>query len=518
MRKGSFFLSLLATVSLYLCETLAEIGPVGDLIIANADVSPDGYTRMAALAGGTIVGELIVGQKGDDFAINVINNLDDSSIVQSTSIHWHGLFQRGTSWADGTDFVTGCPISHNNSFLYKFNAGEQAGTFWYHSHLADQYCEGLRGALIIYDPFDPHAGLYDIDDESTIITLSDWNHALTKTLREPTSDATLINGLGRWSGDPTTELAVIPVKQGTRYRFRLINMACGTYFTFSIEHHLMNIIEVDGTSHQPYLVDELQIFPGQRYSFVLDANQDIQSYWIHANPNIGEAGYNNGINSAILRYSGADDAEPEPSVSPSVLPLNETDLVPLENPGAPGIPERGGVDYALTLDMLYLDDVDRFTINGVSFHPPPIPVLLQILSGARAANELLPEGSVYTLPPNSTIELSIPGTSVGHGHAFHLHGHTFDVVRSAGSSTYNYENPVRRDVVHIGDIGANVTIRFKTDNAGPWLFHCHTNWHLNKGLAVVFVEDSKDWATTSRPPPEWEKLCPIYDALPASEL
>ncbi|KAK0225280.1 laccase lcc5 [Armillaria fumosa] len=497
MTKNSFLHLWLWSLTLasYPDETLAKIRSAGDLIIANADVDPDDYTRMAALAGGTIKGDLIVGQKGDNFSINVVNNLNDSSIGQSTSIHWHGLFQRGTSWADGTAFVTECPISHNSSFLYKFNAGDQARTFWYHSHLLTQYCEGLRGPMIIYDPLDPHAGC-TTSTMNTIITLSDWNHVLTKTLKEPTSDTTLINGLGRWSGDPTTELAIISVKQGTRYRFRLINMACGAYFTFSIERHLMNIIEVDGINHQPYLVDELRIFVG-----------------IRANPNVGETGYNNGINSAILRYSGADDVEPQSYISSGVLPLNETDLVPLENPGAPGFPGQGGVDYSLTLSY-----VDRFTVNGASFHSPPIPVLLQILSGAQSADKLLPAGSVYALPPNSIIELSVPGFSVGHAHAFHLHGHTFDVVRSAGSSTYNYENPVRRDVVHIGDIGANVTIRFKTDNAGPWLFHCHTNWHLNKGLAIVFAEDSEDWATASRLPSEWENLCPIYDALPASEL
>lgn len=46
-----------------------------------------------------------------------------------------------------------------------------AGTFWYHSHLATQYCDGLRGALVIYDPDDPHKDLYDVDDGQ----LSDTN-------------------------------------------------------------------------------------------------------------------------------------------------------------------------------------------------------------------------------------------------------------------------------------------------------------------------------------------------------
>ena len=38
------------------------------------------------------------------------------------------------------------------------------GTFWYHSHLSTQYCDGLRGPFVVYDPNDPHLSLYDVDD------------------------------------------------------------------------------------------------------------------------------------------------------------------------------------------------------------------------------------------------------------------------------------------------------------------------------------------------------------------
>ena len=57
-----------------------------------------------------------------------------------------------------------CPIATGNSFLYDFTVPDQAGTFWYHSHLATQYCDGLRGPLVVYDRHDPHADLYDVDD------------------------------------------------------------------------------------------------------------------------------------------------------------------------------------------------------------------------------------------------------------------------------------------------------------------------------------------------------------------
>jgi iron transport multicopper oxidase len=66
------------------------------------------------------------------------------------------MFQKGTNWADGPAFVNQCPIASGDSFLYDFTAADQAGTFWYHSHLSTQYCDGLRGPMVIYDPDDPH--------------------------------------------------------------------------------------------------------------------------------------------------------------------------------------------------------------------------------------------------------------------------------------------------------------------------------------------------------------------------
>lgn len=50
--------------------------------------------------------------------------------------------------------------------------------------------------------------------------------------------------------------------------------------------------------------------------------------------------------------------------------------------------------------------------------------------------------------------------------------HSFSVVRSAGSDSYNWDNPVRRDVVSIGAQDTDrTTIRFSTDNTGPWFLH-----------------------------------------------
>ncbi|KAG6909557.1 Acyl-coenzyme A oxidase 2 [Tephrocybe rancida] len=449
----------------------AAIGPVADLYIANADISPDGFTRSAVLAGtatnASFPGPLITANKGDHFQLNVIDQLTDTTMLTSTSIHWHGFFQAGSAWADGPVGVSQCPISPGNSFLYDFAIPNQAGTFWYHSHLSTQYCDGLRGVIVVYDPSDPFADLYDVDNESTVITLADWYHTPAPSAGlVPTPDATLINGLGRAVGGNATTLSVINVVQGKRYRFRIVAISCDPNYIFSIDGHNMTIIEVDGVNHSPLEVDALQIFAGQRYSVVVTANQPIGNYWVRAQSSAGPTTFDGGLNSAILRYQGANVTDP---TTTSIISntLVESSLHPLENPGAPG--GSGPADISLNLNIAFANA--QFTINGATFVPPTVPVLLQIISGARLATDLLPSGSVYTLPANKVVEISIPGGTVGAPHPFHLHGHNFDVVRSAGSSVYNYGNPVRRDVVSTGLAGDNVTIRFNTNNPGPWFLH-----------------------------------------------
>ncbi|KAI0062714.1 laccase [Artomyces pyxidatus] len=492
---------------------LAGIGPITNLPIVNSVIAPDGYSRDAVLAGGIFPGPLITGLKGENFQINVQDQLTDTSMDTVTSIHWHGLFQHTSNYADGPAFVTQCPIIPGNSFLYNFNVPDQAGTYWYHSHFRNQYCDGLRGAIVIYDLLDPHLLLYDVDNDDTVITLADWYHYLSPDAPAvPDFTSGLINGKGRYSGGTAVDLAVVNVVSLLRYRLRIVSISCDPSFTFSIDGHQLTIIEVDGQNVQPLVVDNLKIFNGQRYSVVLNANQPIGNYWIRSLPTVAGATTDGGINSAILRYLGAPVADPT-STSSLSLPLVETNLHPLTNPAAPGNPVPGGADINLEFDVAFVRHVSgQFQVNGATFDPPTIPVLLQILSGASSASSLLPAGSIYGVQPNKVVELVIPGGAVGGPHPVHLHGHTFSVVRSAGNSSYNFANPVRRDVVSIGDTDDEVTIRWTTDNPGPWFFHCHIDWHLNLGFAAIFAEDVPDVASVDGGvSTAWNNLCPQYN-------
>ncbi len=83
-------------------------------------------------------------------------------------------------------FVNQCPVAPGDDFTYSFDLADQIGSYWYHSHLSTQYCDGFRGVFIVYgqhfltaasivsilpsvDPNDPLKDLYDVDDGKSVL-------------------------------------------------------------------------------------------------------------------------------------------------------------------------------------------------------------------------------------------------------------------------------------------------------------------------------------------------------------
>ena len=60
----------------------------------------------------------------------------------------HGLFQRGTQWADGPEMVTQCPICPGGRYTYRYNVTGQEGTLWWHAH-SSMLRATVHGAIVI---------------------------------------------------------------------------------------------------------------------------------------------------------------------------------------------------------------------------------------------------------------------------------------------------------------------------------------------------------------------------------
>lgn len=106
---------------------------------------------------------------------------------------------------------------------------------------------GLFGKLIVREPNDPNADLYDYDLDEHVILLSDWNNAMAE-IRAPGSknldtypDSLMVNGFGNYFNNQTnrfiyTPMAVFYVENGKKHRFRMISAGahfCPFEFTVS---------------------------------------------------------------------------------------------------------------------------------------------------------------------------------------------------------------------------------------------------------------------------------------------
>ncbi|KAJ7625688.1 Cu-oxidase-domain-containing protein [Roridomyces roridus] len=456
------------------------------LDIVNAPIAPDGFMRIYCIrlsASCSFPGPVITAQKGDSLSVQVNNKLTDGSMRLSTSIDFDGLnFDTDNVYNEGSPFVTTCPFGPNTSYTYGA-PGNQTGSYWYHSSLSLQYADGLRGALVIYDPEDPQKDLYDVDDESTIWTVADWWHN-TSTVGLISYNLTQIipfltglavassKGRGRYNGGPAVPYAVQNVTKGTRYRFRLINISARTFFTVSIDNResfFLYIIEADGLPTQPHEVNVLDIMPGQRYSIVVTADQPADNYWINTILHGGNAAFNLNLNSTlgrgILRYEGAPDQEPTTpmTLGPQGAAANalvESDLRPLFPTPAPE------PDYNLTFVTNMPVNKTIWTINDIQYIPPNVPTLIQVLDGASNDSDFGLNENTFVFPRNKVIQITFPPDPDNELHPFTLHGQNFWLVKSNSSGLINTENPIRRNVAAAGSNGT--ILRFTTDQPGPW--------------------------------------------------
>ncbi|RIB07824.1 Multicopper oxidase [Gigaspora rosea] len=498
---------------------------VYDIIISKETLAPDGFTREMYTINGQFPGPLIEVNKGDTLVLNVYNDLEDE-----TSIHSHGMFQRGTPWYDGVPGQTQRGIPSKKSFAYEFKVN-QSGTYWYHSHSNAQYIEGIVGPLIAYDPDDPY--LEDYDDE-IIVLLQDWYHNDSNPLLaafmnpanvdgdEPTPDNGLINGKNSYncSWAPAgskcvsdAPLALFKFVQGKRYRIRIINTSAFAEFIFSIDEHPMDVIEVEGMITKRHTIHRLPINIAQRYSVIVTANQTIGKYWMRSEMETAclaaQSDHLNPLVKAIVEYEGYDNDGDPKSVAWAETPENCVDLDSsnLKPYNEQNIPD---VDYKLIINVTFHPDdngiVRGYINNSTYILDAKHPTLHKVFNNV---NEYPADQNVYIIEKNKVVDIILSNNDDGI-HPFHLHGHVFWVLGIGQNGTspdykfLNTKDPIQRDTVTVPPQGWAI-LRFVSDNPGVWGFHCHIEWHVQSGLVMEFVTQP-DKIRELKAPYEWEQL------------
>ncbi|XP_011177989.1 uncharacterized protein LOC105209329 isoform X1 [Zeugodacus cucurbitae] len=275
-------------------------------------VLADGVERGILTVNRMIPGPSIQVCENDKVVIDVENHMEG----METTIHWHGIWQRGSQYYDGVPFVTQCPIQQGNTFRYQWTGN--AGTHFWHSHHGLQKLDGIYGSIVVRQPpsRDPNSHLYDFDLTTHIMLISDWLHEdaaerypgrlAVNTGQDP--ESVLINGKGQFRDPNTgfmtnTPLEIFTITPGRRYRFRMINAfasVCPAQVT--IEGHTMTVIATDGEPVHPVDVNTIISFSGERYDFIINANQPVGAYWIQVR-GLGECGIRRAQQLGILRYA-----------------------------------------------------------------------------------------------------------------------------------------------------------------------------------------------------------------------
>lgn len=96
------------------------------------------------------------------------------------------------------------------------------------------------------------------------------------------------------------------MKPGKRYRFRLINSGFNVCpFLLQIEKHDMKIIATELSYVEPFTIDALFTQTGERFDFVVHANNTVGDYWVRVKTMEPCRKATEGF--AILRYTENND-------------------------------------------------------------------------------------------------------------------------------------------------------------------------------------------------------------------
>ncbi|RUS85498.1 hypothetical protein EGW08_006706, partial [Elysia chlorotica] len=444
---------------------------------------------------------------------------------EAASIHWHGLHQIGTPWMDGVAFVTQCPIQPLQTFTYRFRASP-SGTFWYHSHIGSQLSMGVVGAFIVHSQRDTPLPEH-------ILMVQEWNHDSDANLimaqmmfggyqdREkikPTKSiegtsfslfpfhSGLINGRGRFFNDDGTHtdtpLTTYSVTRGQTYRFRMIGSGSLYPFRVSIDDHPLTVIATDGLDVVPTVVDAIIINPGERYDFLITANNAPGRYWVRAQTLEVNVLYH--IAEAVLDYTGAPWSGWEPASQGKVCtsqdrcrvlncpflhyPVNYfSDCIKITDLKSKVKYEVPGDDPNEEVKDIFLNFAFPGTtwtpgsVNGRAYRHPPVSSLTQPKeitgscdSGFCGEDKICACPYTITLEHNMVYQMVLMNMGQGRGwaHPIHMHGHSYTVVKIG----YPYYDPL---TAQVGADSTDINCGGKTTNfcnAATWT---NTSWRGN---------------------------------------
>ncbi|CAI9098300.1 OLC1v1034921C1 [Oldenlandia corymbosa var. corymbosa] len=442
-------------------------------------------TKSIVTVNGQFPGPQITAREGDRVVVKVVNH-----VQYNISIHWHGVRQLRSGWADGPAYVTQCPIQTGQSYVYNFTIVGQRGTLFWHAHISWLRVT-LYGPIVIL----PKKGVpypFPQPYKEVPIILGEWwktdtetliTQALQTGLAPNVSDAFTVNGLpGPFYNCSAKDTFKLKVKPGTTYLLRLINAALNDELFFSIAGHHFTVVEADAVYTKPFQTNTVLITPGQTTNVLLRTRHHFPnaSFLIAARPYAtGPAAFDNTTTSGILEYHQPSSSTHKkgvkfPLLKPSLPIFNDTSFAAnfsrkirsLASPKFPAnVPKKIDRKFFFTVGLGIMSCSKNqncqgpnntrvaAAVNNVSFVQPNIALLQAHFfnktkgvyttdfpanppikfnyTGPPPSNIMVSSGTkVVVLPFNTSVELVMQDTSIlgAESHPLHLHGFNFFVV------------------------------------------------------------------------------------------
>ncbi|KAE8421217.1 multicopper oxidase-domain-containing protein [Aspergillus pseudocaelatus] len=360
---------------------------------------------------------------------------------------------------------------------------------------------------------------------------------------EPVPDSLLVNGVGHFECsmavparpvDCITQLPNTPfldLDPDTAYRIRVVNTGALAGFSLVFDQENINLIQADSVDVERYQQEDVNsagvLYPGQRMDFVLrtSSHQESSSSMMVQL----DQGCFKYMNPALMpdqtfaiRYRSASipntDQVPVPKVR-NHINLEDVPSAPSILQSLPPKAQQTHVVYTKIQIMARNSNIPEGYFNQTTWKPqsdPPAP-LIGLPRERWDYNQL----AFSTGPEAVWVDLVVNNLDEG-PHPFHLHGHHFYILTVQQSSygwgsydpfidpyppglepdpnsdpetqhstqegpsfqPYDLSRATLRDTVQIPSRGYAV-LRFRADNPGVWLFHCHILWHSATGMAML---------------------------------
>ncbi|XP_033759599.1 laccase-2-like [Pecten maximus] len=419
-------------------------------------------SRIVIAINGQFPGPQITAHENQTLVIHVRNLMD----ADTTTIHFHGMHQKGTTYSDGVAFVSQCPIEQNQTFTYTFKA-KPHGTNFYRAHSSQQRSMGLYGPLIVQ----PKQELPSTTIEELVAVLQDWNHdddyaTLYQSNPMFVFHSGLVNGKGRYYQDSDTHnqapLTQFEVIRNEWYTFRVISAA--TFFPFLVYvtgHRNLTLTASDGYAIKEIVVNAFIINPGERYDFKIFTNQPNDNYMFVARTLEKDQFH---VAEAIIHYRNAVvNLNPD---KPASLSCSTEMKCKIFN--CPYLSSTNGDEECLTYNDAQTNDfnskpeevatidheyffnfafpnssnaIPHASVNGRRFEIPTAPLYSQPDELNSSCNILCPtdfaDNNLCSCTYTQEIEngkvyqftLTNLGNGKGWSHPVHLHGHSFYVMK-----------------------------------------------------------------------------------------